>query len=38
MLKKQRTDAEAVYKYIFRTEAPSVNKTDIVNTIYKLVK
>ena len=38
MLIKQRTDAEAVYKYNFRTEAPSVNETDIVNTIYKLVK
>ena len=35
---KQRPDAEAVYKYISRTEASNVNKTDIVNSIDELVK
>ena len=35
---KQRPDAEAIYKYISRTEASNVNKTDIVNSIDELVK
>ena len=35
---KQRHDAEAIYKYISRTEASNVNKTDIVNSIDELVK
>ena len=35
---KQRTDAEAIYKYISRKEASNVNKTDIVNSIDELVK
>ena len=35
---KQRPDAEVIYKYISRIEASNVNKTDIVNSIDKLVK
>ena len=36
---KQRPDAEAIYKYISRTETSYVNKIDIVvNTIDELVK
>ena len=35
---KQHPDAEAVYKYISRTEASNVNKVDIVNSIDELVK
>ena len=35
---KQRPDAEAIYKYISRTEASNVNKTNIVNSIDELVK
>ena len=37
-INKQRSDAEAVYKYISRTEASNVNKTDIENSIDELVK
>ena len=37
-INKQRPDAEAVYKYISRTEASNVNKTDIENSIDELVK
>ena len=35
---KQRPDAEAIYKYISRTEASNVNKIDIVHSIDGLVK
>ena len=35
---KKRPDAEAIYKYISRTEASNVNKTDIVNSIDEIVK
>ena len=35
---KQRPDAEAIYKYISRTEASNVNKIDIVHSIDELVK
>ena len=35
---KERLDAEAIYKYISRTEASNVNKTDIVNSTDELVK
>ena len=36
---KQRPDAEAIYKFISRTETSNVNKIDIVvNTIDELVK
>ena len=35
---KQRPDAEAINKYIFRTNASNINKTDIVNSINELVK
>ena len=35
---KQLPDAEAIYKYISRTEGSNVNKTDIVNSIDELVK
>ena len=35
---KQRPGAEAIYKYISRTEASNINKTDIVNSIDELVK
>ena len=34
---KQRPDAEVIYKYISRTEASNVNKTDIVNSIDDLL-
>ena len=37
-INKQRPDAEAVYKYISRTEASNVNKADIENSIDELVK
>ena len=33
---KQRPGAEAISRYISRTEASNVNKTDIVNSIDKL--
>ena len=35
---KERPGAEAIYKYISRTEASNVNKTDIVNSIDEIVK
>ena len=35
---KQRPDAEAIYKYISRTETSNINKTDIANSIDELVK
>ena len=35
---KQRPDAEAICKYISRTEASNVNKSDIVNSIDELAK
>ena len=35
---KQRAYAEAIDKYISRTEASNVNETDIVNSIDELVK
>ena len=35
---KQRTDLEAIYKYISRTEASNANKNDIINSIDELVK
>ena len=35
---KQCPNAEAIYKYISRTEASNINKTNIVNSIDKLVK
>ena len=35
---KQRPNAETIYKYISRTEASNVNKTDTVNSIDELVK
>ena len=35
---KQRSDTETICRYISRTEASIVSKTDIVNTIDELVK
>ena len=35
---KQSPNAETIYKYISRTEASNVNKTDIVNSTDELVK
>ena len=35
---KQGLNAQVIYKYISRTQASNVNKTDIVNSINDLVK